>query len=362
MKILINPIHLSNFPCNFFFLFCRILLCVFLALRINFTLAWDGPVSGPKAQSGKKIAFIASDFQNGSVITVYRSLEVAAHKLSWQLQLENGKGNESTQEEFLSKAIKQGVDAIVFGGFPAKRFPKIVASAKAKNIALVGWHADMYPGPTKELFTNVTTDATMVAKLAAEYVIHDAKKFKKKLGVVIFNDGQHPIANLKVKTMVETIAQCKGHRGCKVLSVEDISISKAAKEIPQVIPKLLSAYKNSWTHSLAINDIYFDTIHYPLIFGKRSDIVLVSAGDGSEKAIRRIRSGHSQQVATIGEPLDLQGFQIADEINRALAGQKHSGYVSKPLLLTVTSLNSEKNFSQDSDFKRAYFSIWNVKQ
>ena len=43
-------------------------------------------------------------------------------------------------------------------------------------------------------------------------------------------------------------------------------------------------------------------------------------GDGSESAYQRIRSGQYQAV-TVAEPLNLQGWQLIDEMNRAVQGE-----------------------------------------
>ncbi len=45
-----------------------------------------------------------------------------------------------------------------------------------------------------------------------------------------------------------------------------------------------------------------------------------SAGDGSEAAFQRIRTGQYQTV-TVAEPLNLQGWQLVDELNRAVQGK-----------------------------------------
>ena len=47
----------------------------------------------------------------------------------------------------------------------------------------------------------------------------------------------------------------------------------------------------------------------------------ISAGDGSTSAYQRIDS-NQYQYATIPEPLNLQGWQLIDELNRAFAGTK----------------------------------------
>jgi hypothetical protein len=54
--------------------------------------------------------------------------------------------------------------------------------------------------------------------------------------------------------------------------------------------------------------------------------------------ISRISSGMSQQVASVAEPTGLQGWQLADELNRACAGQMPSGYVSQAILVTAPLL------------------------
>jgi len=50
----------------------------------------------------------------------------------------------------------------------------------------------------------------------------------------------------------------------------------------------------------------------------------ISAGDGSESAYQRIRD-KDYQSATVPEPLNMQGWQLADELNRAFAHEKWSG-------------------------------------
>jgi len=321
---------------------------------------WDGPSTGPRAQLNKSLVYIASDFKNGGVAALYRGLEDATKKLGWKLRYANGLGSKTQQEKIFLDAIASHPDGIIIAGFGANDFPKLIAESKKAKIVLIGWHSAEQPGPTKELFVNISTDASVVAKMAANFVIQDAKSKKKKVGVIIFNDNQFEIANLKTDIMKKTIQDCKDYTGCKVLSVKNVLISEANEAIPPLVPELVSAYGSEWTYSLAINDIYFDTINFPLIFSNRKDIALVSAGDGSAKAINRIEVGNSQQIATVADPLRLQGFQIADEFIRAFAGNPPSGYISKPQLITKESLEKAKDLPHIStrDYEEAYLSIW----
>jgi len=190
--------------------------------------------------------------------------------------------------------------------------------------------------------------------MAVEYMMQSTSG---KIGVIIFNDDRFAVANAKTKKMRELIAQC--HR-CKLLSVENIPISRADTAIPQIVERLDNTRGKEWTHTLAINDKYFDVINFPLEKINRTDIRNIAAGDGSNIALGRIRSGRSQQIATVAEPSGIQGWQLADELNRAFAGWPPSGYVSKPVVATTRLLRQLGTGEVDADvpYREAYKAIW----
>jgi ribose transport system substrate-binding protein len=318
------------------------------------------PPPGPAAQADKQVVFIASDFKNGGVMGVYRGFEEAAQKLGWHIRLEDGRSQKATQAALLTQVLAARPHGIVFGGFEPNDFAEQVARAKQDKVALLGWHAAREPGATKELFVNVSTRPVDVARMAAEFVIRDAIDSKRQVGVVIFNDRQYAVANAKTEAMQQTIRACQGYTGCRLLAVENVPIAEAAVTMPSVVPKLIAAHGAAWTYSLAINDVYFDAINYPLMQAKRGDILNVSAGDGSNKALSRIGAGVSQQVATVAEPLKMQGYQLADELNRALAASPPSGFQSQPILVTPALLKATGNRGIESNlgFEAAYAAIW----
>jgi len=320
----------------------------------------QAPPPGPPAQPGKTVVFIASDFKNGGVMGVYRGLEEAAKKLGWKVQLEDGRSQKTTQAALLAQGLAARAHGIVFAGFEPDDFAQQVAVAKQGKTVLLGWHAAKEPGPTKDLFVNVSTRPVDVAKIAADFVIKDAIAHQRQVGVVIFNDNQYAVANAKTEAMKQTIQACRGYKGCKLLAVENVLISDAAAALPAAVSRLLAAHGAAWTYSLAINDVYFDEINYPLLLAQRGDILNVSAGDGSGKALSRIGAGVSQQVATVAEPLKMQGYQLADELNRALAGTPPSGFQSQPILVTTELLRAtgSRGIEAALGFEAAYSAIW----
>jgi ribose transport system substrate-binding protein len=318
------------------------------------------PPAGPAAQSGKTVVFIASDFRNGGVMGVYRGMQEACKTLGWKLALEDGQGDRTQQAALLNRAIAGAVHGIVFGGFDPVEFRDQAASARRKGIVLVGWHAAKDPGPTSDLFVNVSTHAGDVARIAAAHVVNHAIASKRPVGVVIFNDNQYAVANAKTAVMRQTIEACQGYTGCKMLAIENVRISEAATGMATAVSKLLAAHGSAWTYSLAINDVYFDEINIPLLMAKRADILHVSAGDGSAKALGRIEAGVSQQIASVAEPLKLHGYQLADELNRAMTGAPPSGFQSQPVLLTTELLRPAglRSAQDNPAFEAAYGAIW----
>jgi ribose transport system substrate-binding protein len=315
---------------------------------------WDGPTIGPVKQTEKKVLFISQDFRNGGISTAYRGFSSAAEELGWDCSVIDGKSDLKIIRAAFIEAIRSHQNAIVLGGFQADEFEDVIALAKKEKIILAGWHAAAEPGPTKDLFINIGTASSEVARIAAEYAIQSGNG---KVGAIIFNDNRFSVANAKTQRMKEIIERC---RGCKVLSVENMLISDAGTAIPAAVMRLDKTYGKAWTHTLAINDVYFDAMNFPLASIGRLDIKNISAGDGSNIALNRIRGGLSQQIATVAEPTNIQGWQLADELNRAFAGAPPSGYVTKPILVTTHLLKQIGTAAIDSEipYRKAYRTIW----
>ncbi|WP_199054845.1 substrate-binding domain-containing protein [Aquitalea sp. ASV15] len=317
--------------------------------------SWDGPRDGPARQPGRhKITFIAQDLRNGGIGGSYRGFASAARLLGWQVEVQDAQGSSVLLRKSFADAVATHSDGIILGGFQASDLADEVAAAQRAHIVLVGWHAAAHPGVVSGLFFNVSSEPLEVARRAAEHVIADSHG---KAGVVIFNDERFDIANAKTRFMQELIQRCSG---CRMLEVQNLPLNHADQRMEAVVQELNRRHGRRWTHTLAINDVYFDEMNYPLLHAGRADIRNVSAGDGSSKAIHRIRAGLSQQLATVAEPLGAQGWQLADEMNRAFAGAKPSGYVSKPILLTRTVLQQlgEQDIDADLPYQQAYRAIW----
>ena len=323
---------------------------------------WDGPTSGPKAMAGKTIIVLAGDMKNGGILGVTTGVEEAGKVVGWTVRVIDGAGTVSGRTAAFSQALALKPDGLIVNGFDAIEQKPGLDAAQAAKIPIVSWHSGPVIGPLKDsaVRVNVSTDPMEVSKAAAMWAYVDAGG---KPGVVIFTDGQYQIAVAKADRMKQVIQQLGG----TVLSYEDTPIAETSNRMPQLTTSLLQRFGAKWTHSLAINDIYYDFMGPSLssagISGDGSPRP-VAAGDGSESAYQRIRSGEYQSV-TVAEPLNLQGWQLVDELNRAFAGQPPSDYVSPLHVVTKDNVEFDggprNSFDPDNGYRKAYSAIWTGK-
>ena len=321
---------------------------------------WDGPINGPAAVPGKTIVYVASDMRNGGIAGTLGGIQEAAAAIGWQVRMIDAKGTDAGIKAALDEAIAGKPDAIVVGGFDAQLMADQLKRAADSGIKIVAWHGASQPGPITAagVIVNVATDSALVAKVAADYAI---VKSGGTAGVVVFTDSGFSIALSKARAMARRIKECGG---CQLLALEDVAISQTPEKMPGETASLLQRFGDRWTYTLAINDLYFDNMGPTLNgAGKAAGTgpFNISGGDGSTSAFDRIRS-HGFQIATVAEPLVLQGWQIVDELNRAFSGAPTSHYVTPVHLVTPENIAFDGGpynwFDPENGYRNIYRRIW----
>ena len=318
---------------------------------------FDGPTTGPKAAEGKSIVVLAGDLKNGGILGVTSGIEEAAGVIGWDVRVLDGAGSVQGRTGAIGQAMALQPDGIIINGFDAVEQQAALEAVVAAGIPMVSWHSGPKIGCDAPggIFANVSTDAMQVSEVAADWALNDGEE----IGVVIFTDSTYQIAIDKADRIKETIEAGGG----KVLEYVDTPIADTSSRMGPLTTSLLQKYGSSWTHALAINDLYFDFMGPALaaagIDGKGAPLA-GSAGDGSEAAFQRIRAEQYQAI-TVAEPLNLQGWQLVDELNRAVQGAACSGYVTSPALVTeegLAKLGDSNAFDPDSPYREAYSAIW----
>ncbi|TVL91667.1 substrate-binding domain-containing protein [Streptomyces sp. SAJ15] len=318
---------------------------------------WSGPTTGPRAVPDKDLVFVAQTMTNPGVAGAANGVREAAKAIGWNVRVIDGQGTPAGIQAAFSQAIALRPDGIVIGGFDPKLTSQQVARANAAGIPLVGWHAVDSPGPSEdpELFSNITTRVEDVARISADWIIANSHGHA---GVVVFTDASIPFARYKSDLIKEELATCSSVR---LLAEENIPLSDSSTRTPQEVSSLLSRFPGTWSHSVAINDVYFADAAPAFRAARKKGAdppYNIGAGDGDPSAFQRINSAQFQ-TATVPEPLSAQGWQIVDEFNRAFSHRPASDYVA-PVHISTAANSKGLSTWDPPGYREAYREIWGV--
>ncbi len=320
---------------------------------------WTGPRDGPRAQPGKRIALVNEDLRNGGILGVDEGVLEAAKVIGWSVKVFDSGGTPEGRKKMLADALDSRPDGlIIFGGDAHALLPGLRPFAE-RGIPIVGWHVAARAGPVPgtPVAMNVSTDPLAVARVTASAAIVQSGGHA---GVVIFTDTNYELPKAKANAMAAVVRACSG---CTLLEVRDVAISRNAELMPGATRALLARYGKRWTHALAINDIYFDYA-VPVMTQAglpNAALSMLSAGDGSDSAFLRIRTG-TFQTGTVAEPLNLHGWQLVDEMNRLFAGEHVTGYVFPVHLVTADNISADGGdrllYDPANGYRDIYRRIW----
>lgn len=325
---------------------------------------WGGPTTGPKAQKNKFIVYVSEDQSNAGAAGVGAGVEQATKVLGWRFKLIDAGGTVQGEVGAMNQAIALRPNGIVIGAVDVSLVSKQLAQAKSLGITVIGWHSSANPGPVASppLFTNVQSDLAESATLLTQYVIVTTDA---KAQVVILTWNLYAASIEKADAMRAEIKKCAT---CKLLSFDNSPLTTASTRMPTYTASLVQRFHGKLTDVMMFNDGFADYMAPALrslgvSTSGSGSISLVSAGDGSNTAYDRIRSGQ-YQTATIPEPLNEHGWQIVDDFNRAFAGDPPSSYVTPLHLVVKSNINLDGGandvFNPSNDYQGHYEQIWGV--
>jgi ribose transport system substrate-binding protein len=319
---------------------------------------WEGPADGPKLQVKKRVVFIGADMRDTALADLYKGTKEAAMVAGWEVLLIDCRAACYQGAPVLNQAINMKPDGIVLAGVDVSTQAKGMEKAIEKKIPVVGWHALSKPGAVDGFFTEIGYNPREAGQIAA---LLGATEASSRMGMVILTDSSNPYMAAKSAAAVELIKQCEN---CRLLSVEEVPMADLQTKLQPVIEDLVKRFGSRWTHVLAVNDSYFDAMDkQPGITTAIAGNKLrgISAGDGSTAAYQRMH-GNGIQFATVPEPVNMQGWQLIDEINRALSGAQPSGYVMPVHLVSDQNIafdgGAKNSFEPENNYRDHYKKYW----
>lgn len=325
--------------------------------RMGVQTEWTGPTTGPAAEPGKKVVYISSNEQNAVSHAWGVAQQEAAEQIGWEVVILDGKGTTQDRLSACNQALALNPDGITLEGDAAGMQDCLQQAADA-GIPIVGIHGAGFPGPVPELnlFTNIGSEPSEIGYALADYIIADSKGQGKAM---ILYDSLYEVARAKAEAMQARFKECTG---CALLGYESSPLAEVTTRTPQLFNSYIQRYGEDFQYVMTIADYYYDFAVPALeAAGLEPGSVKLVGSDGTEQAYSRIRNGEFQ-VATSPEPVELQGYQAIDEINRALNGEAPSGYVSPVFIVTAENIDIEGGkegaFVPSNGYKEHYLSIW----
>ncbi len=328
-----------------------------IARESAFKNKWDGPVSGPKIEAKKRIIFIGSDFRDTSINTLMSGVKEAVAVAGWEMVAINCYGLANRRADAFSQAIALKPDGIILAGINAQDQAKEMAAVSAKKIPVVGWHASSKIGPGDAMFTNIGTNPKEVGQTAAYLAIADSNG---KANVVVLTDPGSAYSLAKSNEIVDAIKSCQA---CKLLGLEEYPVTGGAEKMPAKLNEMTKKYGKRWSYVISTHDMYLDWIEAAANpeFSNEIKPQAISAGDGTSSSYQRI-SKKTFQIGVIPEPLNQQGWQIVDELNRAQHNLPPSAYATPVYVVTNQNLGfhggPSNRFDPDYGYRNEYKKIW----
>lgn len=329
-----------------------------VAQALVFPNRWDGPTTGPAIKTNGLVIMVGWDTTHlAGESALAAHLKTVTAQVGWKFLNFSCYGLAKQRPEAFSRALALKPSAIIVADIDARDLAKEMRMATAKKIPVIGWHAGPTPGATEGLFTNVATNPQDVGQVAALLSVVNSKG---KAGVVVLTDSTAAYSAIKANAMADTIKQCQT---CTLLGIEEMPFSSTPEHVKEVLTALVGKYGSRWTYVLGTDDLYFDMLSKPAAKTIIDTYKLegISAGDGAPGAYQRIKEGHVQS-GTVPEPLQLDAWQLVDEVNRAVSGSPPSGYTTPVYLVTKQNISFNGGptgtFEPSNGYQAAYKGIW----
>jgi ribose transport system substrate-binding protein len=329
--------------------------------------AWEdpGPAFDASAADGATVWFVGDNLQipfNAGVVT---GLKDALAEMGASLRSVDGKGQISEQTKGISQAIGQGADLIVIGGVPYTLLKAQLQEAKAAGIPVViwgGWSPGTRPDDVPDSVVGGGSHSYENAgKLMGDWIVADSGG-SAKVGLVTVSD-----AGLLAEQVADSVT-AELERLCEDCTVEtlDARIPQWA-DLSRTVPSFLRANPD-----IEYLVPLFDGMVPFIVPGLRTagavDDICVVSFNGTPAVLELMQQGKSGICADVGAVSEPQGWGLADQVLRILAGEPPvvdddikamERLFSRDTIDELDLSADQASWYTDEDYRARYRELWN---
>jgi ribose transport system substrate-binding protein len=309
----------------------------------------NAPASAPPIAPGKLIVTIPCSYAAEGCRRVVDGFATAAHTVGWRTMMIDPAGDADKVRSAVETAIRLKADGILFGAAIPGQLTQVLSEARNAGIALV--NTEEPPSPVFD--ANVTTDHLAAGRAQAAYL---AKATNGHGKVLLVNDPEYPSVEQWHQGVLGGLKEFCPQ--CTVTADINFQIADLATGLPTQFQAALAAHPDTNTVWAGYDAAAVQIIPVIQRNPNGEHIQLVSA-NGDAANLGFIRGG-KVQTATIGVPIEWQGYAALDVLNRMFNNVPYGKTVNVgQKLITKGNLPTAIPWNGDVDWQGTYLRLWN---
>ncbi len=312
---------------------------------------WPGPTAPVAVEKGKVVYVITCASQGIGCVRSAKGVEEAGAALGWTVRTIDGKGDPGTWNKGIQSAIAAKANGIVLAAVPPMLVGDALQKAAEAKIPVVSVFNPL-PAQKDNVFAYVRPVHFDQGKLAADWVATDSKG---QAVVILVSDKIFPELVERVSGFKEELAKCAG---CKIVETVDSTISEMAQRLPSAVAAALSRHPDAQYVISPFDSNGFFASEGVRQAGKSAK-VKVASYEGDPQAIAAIHDGN--YAMSIADPAEWMGWQAADELARAFAGQPAANIPVAYRLIEKDNAPTTAGWMGDVDFRAQFKKLWGVE-
>jgi ribose transport system substrate-binding protein len=290
------------------------------------------PTTGPKAQTGKKVAIIPCAEEAEGCKRIADAAEAAAKTIGWEVIRLDGGGTPDKEGAAIRQAITAGADAMTLVAIDGSLIQGPLKEAQKAGVKLVGVAADN-PGGLYEGMLYPASDNTQGGYVVGA-ALYDATEHE--LNLVSLEDNSVEATRKRNEGMKKFLSECQAAGGsCNVVGEGSFTVPDLTTRLPQLAVN--AAQQSPDANAVWVSHDAGMSFVVPALESADLGNLIGGATDGNGPNLEFIRKGEIQQFDW-SYPLEWTGYATIDQLNRLLAGEKLEGEAAtqgmEPRLIT----------------------------